>query len=211
VSLDKHRREYTAEELRRSHLDGDPLVQFQRWLDNALALELKDATAMALATASADAVPSVRIVLLKGCDHTGFSFFTDYRSQKGRQLDENPAASLLFHWRELERQVRVSGLVQRLPAAMSEEYFASRPAASRLAAAASQQSAVIADRQSLESAVNVLARQYPDGAVPAPPQWGGYLLQPETYEFWQGREGRLHDRFRYRRSSGGWQIERLQP
>ena len=167
---------------------------------------------MALATAGAGGAPSVRIVLLKHFDAHGLCWYTDYRSQKGVELADNPAASVLFHWRERDRQVRISGAVRRLSAAESEAYFASRPADSRYAAAASVQSAPVASRDALEQAVRALRQSHAPDAVPRPPEWGGYRLHPVEYEFWQGREGRLHDRFRYRRSeSGGWDIVRLQP
>ncbi len=211
MSLDSHRREYRSGELRRAQLEADPLIQFRGWLELALELDLKDATAMALATASPEAVPSVRIVLLKSCDAEGFSFFTDYRSQKGHDLAANPVASALFHWRELDRQVRLTGTVVKVPAATSREYFESRPYTSRLAASASDQSSPISDRAALEAALEQAGRQYPMEQVPVPDRWGGYLLRPEAFEFWQGREGRLHDRFRYTRISSGWRIERLQP
>lgn len=211
MSLDDQRREYRSGELRRHNLASDPLAQFADWLNAALALELKDATAMALASATPDAVPSVRIVLLKACDEDGFSFFTDYRSQKGRELVANPVASAVFHWRELDRQVRLTGSVVKVAPEISREYFDSRPVTSRLAAAASLQSSSIVDRTALEGALDKVSRQYPNGEVPVPEQWGGFLLRPETFEFWQGREGRLHDRFRYTRISSGWRIERLQP
>ncbi len=209
--LADERRGYDALELRRAALADDPLEQFSRWLDEALDLEIKDATALALATTAPDMVPSVRIVLLKGVDAQGFRFFTDYRSQKGRELDANPAASMLFHWRELDRQVRLTGVVSRLAAEESQAYFHSRPFESRLAAAASVQSATVADRPSLEARVQALRAEHDGGSVPAPAEWGGYRLKPESFEFWQGREGRLHDRFRYLRRSDGWLIERLQP
>jgi pyridoxamine 5'-phosphate oxidase len=205
------RREYAALPLRRNNLAGDPLEQFERWFGDAADAELKDATAMALATAGVDGQPSVRIVLLKHFDAAGFCFYTDYRSDKGRHLAENPLASCLFHWREFDRQVRVSGLVTKLDPADASVYFASRPPDSRFSAAASCQSAAIASREDLEDRVAELRRRHPDGQVPRPADWGGYRLQPHSYEFWQGREGRLHDRFRYRREDGAWHIERLQP
>ncbi|MEQ8858120.1 MAG: pyridoxamine 5'-phosphate oxidase [Pseudomonadales bacterium] len=213
-----NRRDYTAPSLHRSTLAADPLDQFERWFRDAVDADVKDATAMALATAAADGTPAVRIVLLKHFDAEGFCWYTDYRSAKGRDLAENPRASCLFHWHEFERQVRLSGTVEKLSAAASEEYFASRPADSRFSAAASCQSAPIENRAALETKVAELRQRFPDGAVPKPGQWGGYRLKPHSYEFWQGREGRLHDRFRYRRisaggrsSAGPWVIERLQP
>jgi pyridoxamine 5'-phosphate oxidase len=211
MSLEGNRREYVSGTLRRSELAADPLQQFRSWLDTAIRLELKDATAMALATATLDAVPSVRIVLLKACDEQGFSFFTDYRSRKGRELTDNPVASAVFHWRELDRQVRLTGSVSKVSRNVSLDYFRSRPQASQLAAAISRQSSQVSDRATLERALAKLAAERAEGEVPIPEQWGGYLLRPEHYEFWQGREGRLHDRFSYSRSSDGWRIERLQP
>lgn len=206
-----NRREYAAPALRRSNLAADPLVQFQRWLADALDAGLADATAMALATADGAGVPSVRIVLLKHFDTSGFCWYTDYRSRKSRDLADNPHASALFHWRELHRQVRLTGTVERLDAAAADAYFHSRPEQSRLSAAASVQSAPVADRATLEQRVAELRRRFPEGRVPRPEAWGGFRLMPEEYEFWQGREGRLHDRFRFSRRGEGWQVERLQP
>lgn len=211
MKLGHERREYQAAPLRRAGLHHDPLVQFADWLSEVLALEITDPTAMALATVAPDLVPSVRIVLLKDYGPDGFTFYTDYRSQKGRELAANPVASALFHWRELERQVRITGVVSRLDPEASRAYFDSRPLDSRLAAAASAQSQPVEGRDSLETAVAGLKSAHPDGRVPMPPEWGGFRLQPEAYEFWQGREGRLHDRFRYTRGSDHWLIDRLQP
>ena len=168
--------------------------------------------ATALATADADAKPSVRMVLLKGFDERGFVFFTGYDSRKGRELVENPRAALCFYWHEPGRQVRVEGAVERVGERESEEYFASRPLGSRLAAIASPQSDVVDSREDLEAQVEALRQRYGDGVVPAPPGWGGFRLRPDRYEFWQHREDRLHDRFRYRPGAdGGWVIERLAP
>lgn len=205
------RREYTAVGLRRRDLAGDPLEQFERWFRDAVDAGLEDATAMALATASATGEPAVRIVLLKHYDADGFCWYTDYRSAKGRELAENPRGAGLFYWRELSRQVRISGPVSRLEPAAADAYFASRPADSRFSAAASRQSAPVDGRETLQARVADLRRQHPDGDVPRPPDWGGYRLQPEVYEFWQGREGRLHDRFRFTRGPDAWSVERLQP
>jgi pyridoxamine 5'-phosphate oxidase len=205
------RREYLAGPLRRNGLAADPLEQFQRWLEAADAAGLRDATAMALATANADGEPTVRIVLLKHCDDEGFCWYTDHRSRKGIDLTDNPRAELLFHWRELDRQARVSGCVERLDDATAQRYFDSRPDDSRFSAAASVQSAPVRDRNTLEEAVAELRRRHPDGRVPKPPAWGGYRLRPRRYEFWQGREGRLHDRFQYTWTGAVWRVSRLQP
>ena len=167
---------------------------------------------MTLATASADGRPDARIVLLKGLDARGMVFFTDFRSRKGEELEQNPLAALVFWWCELERQVRVSGSVSRIADAESEEYYRSRPLGSRLSAWASHQSQVVPGRSLLEAQWEAAARRYADGEVPRPPYWGGYRVLPEDYEFWQGRPNRLHDRLRYRKNApGGWLIERLSP
>jgi len=205
------RREYGSASLAREDLNEDPLTQFGEWLADATDANLTDATAMTLATVDPDGRPSTRIVLLKHFDADGYVFYTDYRSQKGRDLAANANASVLFYWRELERQVRIDGVVAKVARVMSERYFHSRPEDSRFSAAASHQSQPIADREQLERAVGALRSRYPDGNVPAPSNWGGYRLQAQAYEFWQGRVGRLHDRFRYQPTKDGWRIERLQP
>lgn len=205
------RREYTAPPLRRDTLAADPLQQFEYWFADAVRAELKDATAMALATAGADGQPAVRIVLLKHFDADGFCWYSDYRSAKGREIARNPLASCLFYWREFDRQVRISGTVTKLDSTDADAYFTSRPPDSRFSAAASEQSAAIASREALEARVAELRQRYPDGQVPRPADWGGYRLAPHSYEFWQGREGRLHDRFRFQRRNGDWHVERLQP
>lgn len=205
------RREYRDGTLSRDRLPADPFALFGDWLDQAVASGATDATAMALATATPQGIPSVRIVLLKEHGPDGFVWFTDYGSRKGRDLAANPVASLVFYWREFSHQVRVSGPVAPVTRAQSAAYFASRPADSRFSAAASDQSKPVADRKTLEARVAELRRRYADEQVPVPDDWGGYRLTPETMEFWQGREGRLHDRFLYTRTAAGWQIERLQP
>jgi pyridoxamine 5'-phosphate oxidase len=205
------RRDYVSAPLRRSNLAGDPLAQFQAWFGEAVDAGLDDVTAMALATADHDGSPSVRIVLLKHFDEDGFCWYTDYRSHKGGDLAANPRAACLFHWGPLHRQVRITGPVAKLDPESADAYFASRPEDSRFSAAASCQSSPIDGRDSLESRVAELRRQHPDGQVPRPPNWGGYRLIPEAYEFWQGREGRLHDRFRFSREGSSWQVQRLQP
>jgi len=211
MSLADLRRSYTLAGLRRVELDADPIQQFQKWLQQALDAQLLEPTAMTLATADQNGRPSARIVLLKGLDERGFIFFTNYESRKGRELAENPNASLVFYWAELERQVRVSGTASRISREESENYFKSRPRGHRLGAWVSTQSDVITNRAVLEERLKQLEAKYP-GDVPLPPYWGGYVLSPVEIEFWQGRPNRLHDRFRYgKQADATWLIERLAP
>lgn len=202
------RREYQLSGLERSALNTDPVQQFNQWMDDALSADPNDATSMTLATADSAGYPSARIVLLKGFDARGFTWFTNYASEKGQQLEQNPQAELLFYWKALERQVRIRGKVARVSREESIEYFQSRPLGSQIGAVASEQSRPIEERELLEERVQRLSKA---GAVECPENWGGYRLVPERFEFWQGRESRLHDRFRYSASSTGWDIERLQP
>ena len=204
------RREYALAGLSQGDLAGDPVVQLRAWLDEAIAADLRDATAMTLATADRAGRPSARIVLLKGLDARGLVFYTHYSSRKGRELAENPRAALVFFWPALDRQVRVEGDVERTSREESAAYFASRPLDSRLGAWASRQSEVLRSRGELERAVEG-ARERFGVDVPLPEGWGGFRLRPELFEFWQGRESRLHDRFRYRPAARGWTIERLAP
>ena len=197
--------------LSEDRVESEPVAQFAQWYERALATVKPLPDAVALATATPAGHPSLRMVLLKGFDAHGFVFYTNYRSRKGRELARNPRATLLFYWGELERQVHIDGRVERLMARESEEYFATRPRGSQLSAWASPQSAIVAGRGPLERRFAAFARKYPD-AVPRPPHWGGYRLVPEAFEFWQGREDRLHDRILYRRvRNGRWRIERLAP
>jgi pyridoxamine 5'-phosphate oxidase len=235
MAMADHRREYAAGELKRAGLSADPVAQFNQWFGQAsgaqsggrlrkigialyklwqavLGREPVDVNAMTLATADKEGRPSARAVLLKGVDERGFIFYTNYGSRKGRELTENPNAALVFYWPDLERQVCVAGTVSTLPRAESEAYFKSRPRGSRIAAWASSQSEVVADRRSLEAECEEMAAKFPGDGVPLPPFWGGYMLSPARVEFWQGRSNRLHDRFRYtRQPDGAWEIERLAP
>jgi pyridoxamine 5'-phosphate oxidase len=199
-----------GESLDEADVAADPYTQFQRWFDEALRAELSTPNAMTLATAAADGAPSARIVLLKGVDHGGFVFYTNYLSRKGRELAANPRAALVFHWTELEREVRIEGTVARVSAAESDEYFASRPLPSRHAAIASPQSEVIAGRTALESRFAAAAADHGE-AAPRPAHWGGYRLLPVAVEFWQGRPSRLHDRLQYTITGDRWSIRRLAP
>ena len=205
------RREYKYATLSSAEIAKDPLDQFKRWMGEAEKAEIQDVTAMALATSDAQGQPTVRIVLLKGFDETGFSWFSDGGSEKGQALAANPRAELLFHWRELDRQIRIRGSVVALSAAEADAYFYSRPLASQLAAATSQQSQPVDSRDELEQRYKALAAQHTEQA-PRPQAWGGFKLRPEAYEFWQGREGRLHDRLQFKRDvEQHWQMQRLQP
>jgi pyridoxamine 5'-phosphate oxidase len=206
------RGEYTRAGLEESDTDPNPIQQFRTWFDEALATNLHEPNAMVVATATPDGRPSARVVLLKGFDERGFVFYTNYEGRKSRELEANPYAALLFYWGELERQVRLEGRVGRIPEEESDAYFAGRPRGSQLGAWASEQSRPIKDRGALKKRLRELEAEYESREVPRPPFWGGYRVEPETMEFWQGRENRLHDRLVYRRSEdGGWGRERLQP
>ena len=204
------RRDYMGESLNESDVAADPFTQFQRWFDEALRAELPMANAMTIATAGADGAPAARIVLLKGIDHDGFVFYTNYLSRKGRELAVNPRAALLFHWTDLEREVRIEGSVEKVSAAESDEYFASRPLGSRHAAIASPQSETVASRADLEARFAAAAAAHGE-AAPRPSHWGGYRVKPVSVEFWQGRPSRLHDRLLYTRQGERWTIARLAP
>ncbi|HYC47538.1 MAG TPA: pyridoxamine 5'-phosphate oxidase [Burkholderiales bacterium] len=205
------RQEYMRERLDEVDVDPDPIAQFRKWFDEAVAAAVPMVNAMTLATVSADGQPSARIVLLKGVEERGFTFYTHYDSRKARDLAANARAALCIYWIELEREVRIEGAAEKTSEAESDTYFSSRPLGSRLAATISPQSAVIPDRQSLERSYAEIEQRHPEGP-PRPAQWGGYRVMPATIEFWQGRANRLHDRLLYRKAAlGGWEIVRLAP
>lgn len=205
------RKDYTRETLNETDVDPNPFVQFQRWFDQAVSAELPEPNAMTLATATQDGIPAARIVLLKAVDDRGFTFFTNYNSNKGKELEANPQAALVFLWTELERQVRIVGTVEKVSAEESDRYFFSRPHNSRLGAWASEQSEIIPSRDVLEQKLAALKVEYEHREVPRPPHWGGFRVIPREVEFWQGRSSRLHDRLLYRRSGESWTIERMSP
>jgi len=204
------RQEYMRAGLSETDADRDPIRQFQRWFDDALAAKLPLPNAMTLATVTADGAPSARIVLLKGVEDGGFVFFTNYDSRKGRELQARPAACLVFQWSDLERQVRIDGTVEKVPAAASDAYYASRPLGARHSAWASRQSQKVASRKVLEDAMQEIRARHADHP-PRPPSWGGYRVVPQAIEFWQGRADRLHDRLLYARRGAAWTLERLSP
>jgi pyridoxamine-phosphate oxidase len=204
------RRDYSLEELSESSVAADPFVQFGNWFEEYLNSAPLEPNAFVLSTADAEGKPSSRVVLLKGFDPRGFVFFTNYESKKGRDLDTNPNAALNFFWPELERQVRIAGIAERTSAEESEAYFESRPPASQIGAWASKQSGVLPDRGELEERVNEIRTRF-DGDIPCPPFWGGYRIVPTSFEFWQGRPSRLHDRICYEKVGDVWRIFRLYP
>lgn len=211
MNLADLRRDYALAALDRDGVDPDPIVQFTRWFNDAQRAGILEPNAMTLATCTADGIPSARVVLLKDVSPAGFTFFTDYRSQKGEELAANPRAALVFLWKDIERQVRIAGSVERVTREESEAYYRSRPVGSRVGAWASRQSSVLETRAALEAAVSAAQARFPGDDVPLPPHWGGYRVLPASLEFWQGRQSRLHDRLRYRATESGWTIERLSP
>lgn len=209
--LKHNRKQYDAGILTENHLEADPLLQFNHWLDAALKAGIEEPNAMDLSTVSADGRPSSRIVLLRNCDERGFVFFTNYESRKGKELIGNKFACLNFFWPAMARQVRVEGLASRLPEKESDDYFRTRPRESQLGAWASSQSEFLTSRKELEDSLLRLSADYEGREVPRPPHWGGFVLEPDRIEFWQGRPNRLHDRFLYERNGSEWMVLRLFP
>ena len=214
MNTDKLRREYRAHDghLLEENASSDPFKQFEKWFADAIAAKLDLPDAMTLATATPQGIPSARMVVLRGFDAKGFCFYTDYESQKGREIAENPNAALVFYWRELDRQVRSTGIVEKMSAEESDAYFASRPVDSQLAVRTERQSIVITGREHLTEGFQQAERTYPPEAIPRPPYWGGYRLVPNLFEFWQGCPNRLHDRLCYTlQPDGTWEMMRLSP
>jgi pyridoxamine 5'-phosphate oxidase len=205
------RQDYSHASLSESDIDQNPLKQFEKWFKEAVDSQLSEPNVMTLATASLSGKPSARILLLKGFDENGFTFFTNYSSKKGRELEENPYAAIVFFWAELQRQVRIEGVISKVDEDASSAYFHSRPKGSQIGAAASPQSSIIPDREVLEKQVTLLTEKYNGQEVPRPLNWGGYQLKPTHIEFWQGRSSRLHDRIAYTSVDGTWLISRLAP
>jgi len=212
LSISEIRREYRLQSLSEDNAEKHAIRQFDKWWKEALASDIIEVNAMTLATSSSDGIPSARIVLLKGYDDSGFIFFTNYNSFKAQQLEENPRACLVFFWKELERQVRITGIIAKVAPEVSDHYFNKRPELSRISAVASPQSQVITSRQWLDEQVDKVMELKKSGSLQRPENWGGYLVRPITIEFWQGRANRLHDRLQYSlEENGSWKIERLAP
>ena len=211
MSIADIRKEYSLKTLNEADVFADPMQQFEKWWQEAIESKIEEVNAMTLATATAEGKPSARIVLLKGIDRNGFIFFSNYHSHKGNQIEENPFVSLVFFWKELERQIRVEGSVSKVTAEESDAYFGSRPEGSRIGAWASPQSRVIASREVIEENVTELEKSFANKEIDRPPHWGGYIVIPNLLEFWQGRNSRLHDRIQYTYKDAAWKIERLAP
>ena len=205
------RKDYSLSSLNESDIASSPIEQFTEWWNNAIESKILEVNAMTLATSDKNGKPSARIVLLKGFDERGFVFFTNYKSRKASNLRENPKAALIFFWKEIERKIRIEGIVEKISAAESDAYFFSRPGGSRIGAWASPQSKIIADRGVLEENVQKYKEEFKN-SIPRPPHWGRYRVMPELIEFWQGRSNRLHDRIQYTKTiSGSWKVDRLAP
>lgn len=212
ISLSDLRKEYSKETLEVGSVGKDPIHQFEKWFDEALRAEVLEPNAMTLSTVTESGRPSARVVLLKGIERSKFLFFTNHQSRKGRELENNPACALTFFWPELERQIRIEGISNRVDAASAEKYFQSRPRGSQIGAWASPQSSVISDRSLIEDRVKEMEIKFKDHElIPKPHQWGGYAVEPFEIEFWQGRPSRLHDRIVFYKSEEGWAIRRLAP
>ena len=206
------RKDYQLQSLLETDIAGNPFDQFNCWWDDALNSELDEVNAMTLATASATGMPSARIVLLKSVSDKGFVFFTNYNSHKGKELEENPFACLVFFWKELERQIRITGSIEKVSATESDEYFNSRPVGSRIGAWASPQSSIIPSRETIETNIVKYEQEFAGAQITRPVHWGGYIVNPRVIEFWQGRPNRLHDRIQYSKQQGGsWRFDRLAP
>ena len=206
------RRDYQMQSLLETDVADKPFEQFNRWWDDAITSKLEDVNAMTLATASASGMPSARIVLLKSASANGFVFFTNYNSFKGKELEENPFACLVFFWKELERQIRITGNIEKVSAAESDEYFNSRPTGSQIGAWASPQSSIIPSREAIEANIIKYEEKFAGADITRPPYWGGYIVIPKVIEFWQGRPNRLHDRIQYsKQQDGTWKFDRLAP
>lgn len=204
------RKNYSKHKLDENEINKNPVLQFELWLDDALTCKIDEPTAMTLATSDKNGKPSARIVLLKGVTEKGFVFYTDYLSRKGKEIKQNPLVALVFHWKELERQVRIEGYVEKILEKNSEDYFSSRPIASRISAIVSPQSKIIPGRDFLDK-LFIEYKNKSKSKIEKPANWGGYVLIPDYFEFWQGRKNRLHDRICYKRSKNGWKINRLAP
>jgi pyridoxamine 5'-phosphate oxidase len=205
------RKDYETRSLDEETIKRNPFEQFELWLAEAIGEAVEEPNAMTITTATKTGKPSSRIVLLRGFDRKGFVFYTNYDSQKGREIAENPQASILFFWAKLERQVRIDGSISKVTRRHAEEYFATRPRESQIGAWASLQSSVISSRAELEEKIAALEREFAGREVPCPENWGGYALKPDAFEFWQGGKSRLHDRLRYTKTKSAWKIERLSP
>lgn len=211
INIAQLRKEYSLKTLSEESVDENPFKQFEEWMKEAIKINYIDANSMMLSTVSSDGKPSSRIVLLKGFDMNGFTFYTNYKSSKGNDMEQNPWVSLSFFWISLERQIHIKGKVSKISSQESDEYFATRPRESQLAAWTSSQSNVIANRSILDNKYKELEKLYADKLVPRPPHWGGYLVEPFSIEFWQGRESRLHDRILFNKTKKDWLISRVAP